>query len=251
MTTISKTARIAALCIAAPLCFLSPAHAAQGEGWVWMVAPYGWAASIGADLETAVPPSPAIADKTFDDILDKFDGAFQVHIEGQGDRFGVFADFTYLGLADEKNFSRFATESDLDTRLFEVAAVWSPGAEHFRGFDVFAGLRYIDVDFTLKLDPVNPAFGNVTVDSGDSFSDFMLGARYTWAMSERWGLTLRGDGSFGETEGTWNASAIGQYRMKRGAWFLGYRYLAAEFDNGSAEANITLSGPLVGYGFMF
>lgn len=251
MTKISKTAHIAALCIAVPLCLSSPAHAATGEGWDWIVAPYGWAASIGTDFETPTPPTPAGSDTAFADIIDKIDGAFQVHIEGQGDHFGVFTDFTYLGLADSKDFQRFATESDLDTRLFELAAVWSPGAERSRGFEVFAGLRYIDVDFTFQLDPENPLFDTVIVDGGESFSDFMLGARYTWAIAERWGLTVRGDGSFGDTEGTWNASAIGQYRMKRGAWYLGYRHLDVEIETESATTSITLSGPLAGYGFKF
>lgn len=249
---ISKTVQIAALCGATLLCLSSPAHAAAGEGWDWMVAPYLWASSIGTDLETSTPPSPAISDKEFDDVLDDFDGTFQIHLEGQGDQFGVFTDFIYLGLADSKDFQRFATESDLDARLFDLAAVWAPGAERFRGFEVFAGLRYIDVDFTLQLDPVNPQFGNATVDSAESFSDFLLGVRYTWAMSERWGLTLRGDGSFGGTEGTWNASAMAQYRMKRGAWFLGYRYLDGELAmENKTTLNVTMNGPLVGYGFMF
>ena len=242
---------IAALCIATLLCLSSPAQAAEGEGWDWMVAPYVWAASIDTDLETITPPSSASSDKDFSDVLDELDGVFQIHAEGQGDHFGVFTDFIYLGLADSRDFSRFATESDLDARLFDLAAVWAPGAERFRGFEVFAGLRYIDLDFTLQLDPVNPLFDNATVDIGDSFSDFLLGARYTWAMSERWGLTLRGDGSFGDTEGTWNASAMAQYRMKRGAWFLGYRYLEGEIATGNATLNVTMSGPLVGYGFMF
>lgn len=251
ITTISKSARIAALCIATLQCLSSPAHAAEGKGWDWMVAPYLWASSIDADLKTSTPPSPASSDKDFDDVLDELDGVFQFHAEGQGEHFGVFTDFTYLGLADSKGFPRFATESDLDARLFELAAAWTPGAQRFQGFDLFVGLRYIDVDFTLQLDPVNPLFDNVTVDSGESFSDFMLGMRYTWAMSERWGLTVRGDGSFGGTEGTWNGSAIAQYRMKRGAWFFGYRYLDVEIATGSATVNITMNGPLAGYGFMF
>lgn len=251
ITTVSKTAGVAALCIATLQCLSSPVHAAEGEGWDWMVAPYLWAASIDADLETGSPPSPAGSDRDFGDVLDELDGVFQIRAEGQGDQFGVFTDFIYLGLADSRDFSRFATESDLDARLFDLAAVWAPGAERFRGFEVFAGLRYIDLDFTLQLDPVNPLFDNATVDVAESYSDFLLGARYTWAMSERWGLTVRGDGSFGGTEGTWDASAMAQYRMKRGAWFLGYRYLNAEIATEDATVNVTMSGPLVGYGFMF
>jgi hypothetical protein len=239
----------AVLCIAA----LSPAvHAAEGEGWEWMVAPYGWAASIGTDLQRSQPPAGGVStDTNFDDIVDKIDGAFQIHAEGQNEHWGMFTDFTFLGLADSHDRPRFHTESDLDTRLFELAAVWSPGEGRYRGWDLFAGLRYIDVDLTVQFNPQNPAFNTTTFDGSDTFNDFMLGARYTWALSDRWGLTLRGDGSFGDTEGTWNTSAVATYRMKHGAWVFGYRYLSVELETGDTSTDLTLSGPMIGYGFIF
>lgn len=228
------------------------AHATPGDGWDWMVAPYGWAASIGADMDTARPPSADLStDTSFDDVIDKVDGAFQIHIEGQGDQFGVFTDFTYLGLASGKDHPRFRTESDLDTRLFELAAVWSPGEARFRGLDLFAGLRYIDADLTVQIQPLNPLFAPATVDAARTYSDLMLGARYTWDLSDRWSLSLRGDGSFGDTEGTWNASAVAQYRMKRGAWLFGYRYLSVTLASQENDVDITMHGPMVGYGFRF
>lgn len=242
------TFRAATLClmVASPL-----AQASDGEGWEWLVVPYGWAASVGTDVKTSSPPSESSSDTNFTDVLDKLDGAFQIHVEGQGESFGIFTDFTYLGLGDTRDHPRFDIESDLDARLFELAAVWSPGESRYRGLDLFAGLRYIDVDFTTQLEPVNPAFPTVKVDGGESFSDFMLGARYTWPLAERWSLTLRGDGSFGDTDGTWNASTVVQYRTGNGAWAFGYRYLDAEFEAGGNRTNITMSGPEIGYGFRF
>ncbi|MCL1635598.1 hypothetical protein M2650_13300 [Luteimonas sp. SX5] len=249
MTASPKTNATAALCAAMALSFATPSQAA--EGWDWLVAPYGWAASIGTDLETRTPPSTASTDTKFGDIVDKIDGAFQIHIEGQGDHFGVLTDFTYLGLADDRDRPRFKMESDLDTRLFELAAVWSPGEDRYRGAELIAGLRYIDVDLTVQLKPANPVFRDVSVEASQSFSDFMIGGRYTWAFTDRWGLTVRGDGSFGETEGTWNASAVVQYRTGNGAWAFGYRHLDAEFDTGNANTDITMSGPEIGYAFRF
>lgn len=237
---------------AAAFCLMAVSPLAQAaDGWEWLVAPYGWAASIGTDLKTSEPPSESSTDTDFADVIDRLDGAFQIHVEGQGERFGVFTDFTYLGLGDTREHPRFDIETDLDTRLFELAAVWSPGEGRYRGLDLFGGLRYIDVDVTAQLEPINPAFGTASIDGGDSFSDFMLGARYTWALAERWSLTLRGDGSFGETDGTWNASTVVQYRTGNGAWLFGYRYLDAEFEVGSNRTNITMSGPEVGYAFRF
>ena len=228
------------------------AQAAEGDGWDWIVAPYGWGVSIGTDLERTEPPAGGVStDNNFDDIVDKLDGAFQIHIEGQEEHWGMFTDFTFLGLADEKDRPRFHTESDLDARLFELAAVWSPGEGTYRGVDVFAGLRYIDVDLNVDFDPENPLFETTSFHASQTFNDFMIGARYTWALSDRWGVTVRGDGSFGDTEGTWNASAVASYRMTHGAWLFGYRYLSVELDTGDSNTDLTLSGPMIGYGFMF
>ncbi len=234
-------------CLASPL-----AQAADDAGWEWMVEPYGWLPSISTDLERTQPPEGGLStDTRFDDLVDKIDGVFLIHAEGQNEHWGVFTDFIYLGLADDHDRPRFRTETDLDMRLFELAAVWSPGEGRYRGLDVFAGLRYIDVDLTAQLNPENPQFNTTSIDAGDSFNDFMVGARYTWALSERWGLTLRGDGSFGDTEGTWNTSAEAAFRMKHGAWLFGYRYLSIELQTGDNNTDIRFHGPMVGYAFIF
>lgn len=253
LPTRRKNLRLGALGTALFIAGLSPlAHAADDQSWEWMVAPYGWAASVGTDLQRDVPPVGGVSnDNNFDDIVDKIDGAFQIHIEGQGDHFGMFTDFTYLGLADSHDRPRFHTESDLDTRLFELAAVWSPGEGRYKGLDLFAGLRYIDVDLDVQFEPENPLFETSRFQGGDSFSDFMIGARYTWDLSDRWGVTLRGDGSFGQTEGTWNTSVVANYKMKHGAWLFGYRYLSVELQTATSNTDITMSGPMVGYGFIF
>lgn len=245
----------ALVCAIAASMFMAPlAHAAEGgaDGWDWMVAPYVWGMSFDSDLQRTEPPDGGInSDISFDDVLSDFDGVFQAHIEGRTDHWGVFADFTYLGLAEEREYPRFRTESDLDARLFEVAAVWSPGDERGKGLDVFAGLRYIDLDMSVIFEPTNPEFESTVFDGSQSFNDFMLGARYTLALSDRWALTLRGDGSFGDTEGTWNASAVANYQMQRGAWLLGYRYLSVEVETDDSNIDMTMHGPVIGYGFQF
>lgn len=243
------TAGTAILLGVAPLLVASPARAA--DGWDWMVAPYLWAVNINTDAKTAKPPWSGSNDRTFNDVLDDLDGAFQMHVEGQGDRFGLFADFTYLGLAANKNFERFSTDTDLDSRLFEAAAVWNPSPGRFDGLDVFAGLRHINVDFNMNLYPVNPQLGDARVHVSQSWSDLMVGVRYTFPLADRWKLTLRGDGSWGDTDGTWNASAVVQYETKHGAWLFGYRYLDVALKDNDKTLNITLNGLEVGYGFKF
>lgn len=234
---------------AAALAMALAPHAMAAD-WDWMVAPYGWASSIRTDVRTDAPPVQGSSEMEFKDILDKLDGSLQLHIEGRGDGQGVFADITYLGIADTRSGSFARTEADLDTRLFEAAWVWSPaGRDHC--FDLFGGIRYLDMDLKLVIDPSNPAFTGRVLDVGDSYLDAMVGGRYTWAPAERWRLTARADTSFGQTEGSWNASVTAQYRTSHGTLLFGYRHLEIELESGGARTDLTMTGPSFGYGFVF
>ena len=229
------------------------ALAAPADGrWDWVVAPYIWAPSFSTDFRSASPPSQASSDSAFVDIIDEIDGVFLIHGEGQGDDFGVFADFIFLCLADSTDRPQLRTRSDLDTTLVEVAVVWSPHATRFTGFEAFAGLRTIDVDFDLQLAPVDPQFPATSARVNETYHDFMLGARYTFPMSERWSATLRGDGSWGDSNGTWGASAMAHYTTAHGAWHVGWRYLDIDLEASiHNELSLGLNGPVVGYGFRF
>lgn len=241
---------LAGLCAAS---LSSPAAASEGEGWSWAIAPYIWFASIGTDHKRDVPPSEGSNDTSFDDILDKLDGVLMLHAEGQGDHVGVFGDLVFIGLGDSKDFTNLRTKSQFDATLFDAAVVWSPGDERFTGFELFGGLRYIDLDMSVKFTPNNPDLPTVEVDPSESYSDFLIGGRYTAKLSDRWGLTMRLDGSFGETDGSFNTSAVFDYKMKHGAWVFGYRYFDVELssENDNVKTNITVHGPEVGYAFRF
>ena len=241
------------LVAAVSLCTAAAAHASpsSGDGWDWLIAPYGWAASVSTDIRTNTPPSTSSNDVSFDDLIDKIDGAFMIRAEGQGDKFGVFADFTYLGLADDNDRRGFHSETDFDTRLIDVAMVWSPDPDRFNGLETFAGARILDADYTTTLTPDNPAFPTVILDANDTMVDFLVGIRYTTQFSDKWGMTLRGDGSWGDTNGTWNASILGQYHMTHGSFAFGYRYMDLGFDPGADSVSVKLHGPLIGYAFRF
>jgi len=233
-----------------------PATAIAADGdWEWYVAPYIWLPTITADLDTRGPGGGGGGSgvEVFPDVLDEVDGAFLGHLEGQGDRFGMFADITYMSLGGGSEFAVAETDSSLDATIFEVAGVWSPGDGNYRGFELFAGLRYIDLSFDIEIDPTNPALASRSVDAGESFSDLMVGARYTgrWGENDKFGFTLRGDGSWGVTEGTWNASGTFSWQAGPGAWLLGYRYLTGELEPNRNVVELEVYGPIFGYGFSF
>lgn len=228
---------------------ITPALASDG-GWDWKLVSYVWASDIQTDLKARGQPVEGQVD--FSDIVDKLDYSLQMHFEGQGDQFGFFADLTYLALSDKKAFTQLDAKVSLDTTIFEVAGVWSPGQERYRGFEAFAGLRVLDTKLDARFIPVDPAIPTERRIVDGTLTDAMIGARYIAKLSDKWHLTVRGDVSFGDTEGTYNGSAIFNYQLKKGALILGYRYMAIDLEQGSGEtATMTMLGPVIGYARSF
>jgi hypothetical protein len=224
----------------------SESESGSGHAWDWAVTPYLWVTSISADIKKdGAPPVGIEAD--FDDILSKVDMAFQIHVEGQGDRFGAFADFTYLALSDSNERPAFTSDSSLDTTIFEAAGVWNVEPTRFDGVDVFAGVRHLQVGTDVELDPVDPARPNINLKMDQSFTDFMVGARYNATLSDRWGLTLRADGGWGDTESDYSVSALLRYKLKKGTMVFGYRYMEIGVAGDSQTVDVAMQGPIIAF----
>ena len=219
----------------------------SGEGWDWTVTPYLWATSVSTNLLEDVPPLEN--ESEFSDLISKIDMAAQVHVEGQGDRFGIFGDLTYLSLSDDKDRTRYSSDTSIDTSLTEVAGVWNVDPKRYEGLDVFAGVRHIIVNADVELDPTDPALALVALKVDQSFSDFMVGARYSSTLSDRWGLTFRADGGWGDTDSDFNVSALLRYRVGKGSWILGYRYMDLQVSKAGRQLDLTLHGPVLAFSF--
>jgi hypothetical protein len=236
------TSRSVASCCA--LTFLISAGPARAEDYDWFAAAYIWAADISVDSKDAS------AGIDFSNVLDKLEMAFQTHIEVQGDDLGGFVDFTFLGLGGNKAGQFGDAHSDLDMTLMDLGLVWSPGAERLTGFEAFGGLRYLDLDFHLVVDPAGPL---QTLDTrvNDTYTDLLVGARYIAPHNDRWRLTFSGDVSGGDTEGTWSASVYAGYVRGPHHFIVGYRHMDAEAKANGSSVSATMTGPLVAYGVSF
>lgn len=249
-----KRMLLAAAMMATPL---GMANAGESDALTWTLTPYIFAPSLAVDLKTNPEidfDDPSISSQSeFSDIIDKIDMAFMGHLEAQGDSFGAFADVMYIDLGNNQNFDRFYTNSDLSTIVLDAAGVWSPGEGRYSGFEVIAGLRYIDLDFQANLVPNDPAFDSVSVSNNDSYSDFLIGARYIGDFNPKWGYALRADGSFGQTDGTYNLQALLTYKLTHGVLEGGYRYfdVSLPFGNNGGDLDIAMNGLVLGYTFVW
>jgi hypothetical protein len=230
----------------AALLAAGPARAdSSGMDWIGVV--YLWATEISVDSRDRS------VDIAFSDIVDKLEMAFLGHVEAQGEDFGGFADVVFMGLGNRESRQAADLNTDLDMTLMDLALVWSPSAEPFSGVEVFGGLRYIDVDFGLVVDPVPPALPDVRTGIDKEYADVLLGARYAAPINEHWRLVFGADLSDGDTEGTWSIGGFGVYRNGAHRLYAGYRHLEVELaaQGGDERVKQTFSGPAIGYGFAF
>ncbi len=220
------------------------AGAARADDFDWLAVGYLWAADISVDSRDVS------ASIDFDDLLDKLEMAAQAHVEVQGDLLGGFLDFTFMALGDNTSRPLADLNTDLDITIMDLGVVYSPGAERLTGFEAFGGMRYLDTDFHLVVHPTTPGLPDAETRVNNTYTDLLIGARYTAPFAD-WRMTVTGDVSGIDTEGTWSLGAFGAYVRGPHRFIVGYRHMEIDLKTNGSKATETLSGPVVAYGYRF
>jgi hypothetical protein len=136
----------------------------------------------------------------------------------------------------------------METAIVELFAAYAVT----ENWELLGGLRYLRQEVELEFTgPILTGKSKTT----DDVTDPIFGARYTARINERWSFRARGDigGFAGNLEDAWNASFLFGYQStpQSGTWIFGYRALDLEFDGGSTEMDLLMSGPIVGYVYTF
>jgi len=235
------------------LVMLFPALVSAEEG-DWLVAPYVWLSDV--TLDQSAGPGGSISAS---DLLDKSDTAGMIRMEAAWDHWGFTVDYVFVDASQSQTVSlpplppNLGVNASIDVSVVELGGFYRPSTTD-SGVDYLFGVRTLNVDKTLI---VTPSGGpSQRIDSSPDFTDVFAGARYLHRFDENWDLTLRGDLSFGDSEGTVNLIASAGYRFNDTfALNLGYRHLAMEFEDSSSGVaetiDLELSGPLLGFVFRF
>jgi hypothetical protein len=247
----TSKAGLVALIVALALPGLS---AAQQPGQ-WLVAPYLWASDVGWDLSARGDGTVA-----FSDLVDKIDGAGLIRVEYTRNKIGFTFDYVGMSLSDGRRFSTpgplpvdVNVRADLDMTVFESGVFYRPSARD-HGVDIIGGIRYTDTDTTLIVTPANTQ--PQRFDTGDSFTDIFVGARYLYRINEAWDVSVRGDYGFGGSDGALNLLAGVGWRS-RGAFGMSlvYKHQSFEFDERvdgePTTSEFDFTGPALGFLFRF
>ena len=236
---------------------VTPADAAEASNGInWSVTPYIWATETKFDLTAQGTPIGEGKIK-FDDLLDTTDASFQIVVEAgrEGGHWSGFVDATYLDSSDKYTGQLLRIETDSEQWFVDAAIAWWPWSEA-GGFNVFAGVRYTDLDDAFDVDLIaeNEQLPLAEFGAQRDFLDALLGARYRIDLSQRFSISTKADYGFGDSDGIFLAQVVLQYAIgndRRHKLCLGYRYKEAELDQGGLEENYDYKGPLIGFNFRF
>ncbi len=230
--------------------FAANANAQSSGDAHWSVTPYIWASDTSLDFSLNGSPVGG-ADLSFNDILDTLDAAFQVHVESGKGNWSGFVDFTFLSMSDSEDLPIVRIDTDSEQIVLDAAAAYWPGGVG-SPLNLFGGVRYSGFDDTFGLSVGGTPVGETR--SKQDYIDALLGIRYRFDLSDRWGLLTHGDVSFGDSKGTWQLQGLFAYavgKKRRNNILFGYRYKQAEFEDGALTTDYAFNGPIAGFAFVF
>jgi hypothetical protein len=245
MTTLrSSRTLVGAACATALVLGSTSARAAGDLDWLGIV--YLWGSGITIDARDQT------AGVDFKDLIDDLEMSFMSRVEAQGDDFGGFVDVLFVGVGSNESRTLVDLNVDNDTTAMDLAMVWSPGEERMTGLELYGGLRYVSNDFSLVIDPTPPGPPESRIGSDSTYYDALLGARHITPISDHWRLTFMGDISGGDTEGTFSIGAYASYRTGQHHFYGGYKHFEMDLESGGGgDLTVTMTGPVIAYGYRF
>ncbi len=190
MITFNEKFRVLATSSALVLGLSAGSVSAAENEWEWSLALYGWMSGIDAEVYANDTKIGEI-DMSFSDILDDLDMTVMLHGEGFRGQWGFFADLVYLDISNTETGSLATTSYEMSSTIFDLAGVYRPSVTPL-GFEVYAGLRYFSMDLELNVTP-NLTGNTRSARIDDSYTDFLVGARYTGEINRNWFYRFRGD----------------------------------------------------------
>lgn len=228
--------------------FTLPAVASDDTGLRFELTPYIWGAGIDGDIEAGSKETEV--DVGFSDILDNLDmsAAFQSSLQYNSWISRLQVDYLDLGIERD---SGGPPNGSLDSTATMATLAFG---YQFRGstprltFDVLVGVRYLNLDNTLKLDNLG------RFSSERSVTDPVIMFRPSFPLSERWSfIPSFSYGEGGDSESTYELEP--QFRYQAGdslALHIGYRKLAYDIESERGAAfDGAFEGPFLGIGWTF
>ncbi|HZF14310.1 MAG TPA: hypothetical protein VE046_00050 [Steroidobacteraceae bacterium] len=243
--------------ILSTLTLLGAASDADADAWKHRLTPYLWGAGISGT--TSVGPITSDVDVGFSDIISNLKIGGMLTYRGDHERLAIMVDLIYVDLEGDKSSAAGPLQIDATAKLRETIFEADVGYHLTERTVGFVGLRYNDISPDIAVTTTGPGSGVTLSGSGsESWIDPLIGISTEIPLSERWSFALRGDvGGFGiGSDFAWQAVAAVRWQAGKTMSVVGgYRYLSADYQNGSGASlfkyDMSMSGPALGVAFAF
>ena len=245
--------RVAPLMLAGlAACCATTVRADDSPGWQQSIAIYGMGAAINGTAQignVAVPVDVSISE-LFDNL--EFGAMGVYRIENDTWSGTVDASFMALGGGGQTQGGRASANMDMD-QLLVMATI---GRKVVPGLELRASLVYIDLSTDLD---VRLLESRTTASRDADWIDPAIGLRFTTPFGgDKWDFALTYDvGGFGVGSELMYATTASVHRQVTPTfgWFMGYRYLAFDCEDGKGSDyqryDLSEQGPGVGVSFAF
>jgi len=246
-----KVLSLCGLCTGALAIAGSPALAAteDTDGNSYTITPYLW----GSSIDGTVSPSGAARnlgiDADFGDMLDQTDTGYALAGDARWGRFGILADYGFLGLSERETTLGTTVNYDVDMEIANLAAYYRVDNSPQMDVDLYAGGRWWNVETDLNVRTGTQA-GRRKNDN--DWTDYFVGARVKYQPGERWFFKGLGDYGSGDSDETWQLYAAGGYEFSDAVSAeVGYRMLQVDYEDNGFLYDVTHDGLLAGVNFKF
>ena len=211
------------------------------------ITPYLWAVGIDGDIQAHGEDTNVSMD--FQDVVDNLDMAGSVLLEGNVGNWVSYAMVDYLGLDTGDVETRVPgrdADLELDSTLATVATGYRVHMSERSTIDVQLGIRYARMDTRVSIEGVGQRNADNTIYDG------ILALRPRLALSKYWSFSPTLSVGAGDSDLTWELSPQFVYDCFCGFEVrAGYRNLNYDFEKGSDSVDLTIKGPVIGFGFSF
>ena len=222
------------------------------DAWQFQLTPYLWIASISG--RGGIGNVVVDTDTSVTDTGVELNFGFMSVFEARKDKFVILADLEYSDLSTEKGnpgplFS--STRASFKTFIFDPEVGYRI-LDNERGafVDVLGGVRIWHVNGDLQFRAgILPA---LEVSRSRSWVDGIAGLRGKAALSERWFVTGKADLGGGGSNFTYQLfGGVGVNVGQRLALIGGYRDLNVNYNKDGFLFDMSLHGPILGFGIKF
>ena len=237
----------------ASLLLAASALATEGED-EWTVAPYIWIAGFEGTVGGTGGNSDTGGEAKFDHLWENtgLAGAM-VNLSWRRERWTVFGDWTYAHVESESPTRVPALydsiEADVKGHVAQVFVGYDMLPGEGSHLDVFGGTRYYNLDLTVDFN--GAAAPDASLHGDRDWFDAVAGVRWVTKFAGDWRAYMQGDVGTGGSNFSWQGFGAVGYDFSWGTLFGGYRHLDMDFDSGSYQLDIALSGPFIGAAFTF